>query len=113
MGGSDAFASIRKNLGKKVEIDIKKTATGIEYDGVVYEDRMSEEGCMEAPPTEAPTAEKKEGEENNMMFIILIVVVVVLVILIIVIIVILIQKKKKNGSKTLPKKESAPAVVAP
>ena len=107
LGDNDAFSSIRDKLGSKVEINIKKTETGFEFEEGAFDDRLSLEGCKDAPTTEPPAP-----EDDNMMMI-TIICAVVAVILIIIIIVIVIVVKKKKGSKTLKTTETAPKTEAP
>lgn len=106
MGDSDAFSAIRGKLGSKVEINIKKTETGFEFEEGVFNERLSLEGCKDAPATEPPAS-----EDDNMMMIIIICAVVAVILIIIIVIVIVVNKKK--GSKTLQKTETAPKTEAP
>lgn len=105
-GGSDAFSSIRNKLGSKVEINIKKTDTGFEFEEGAYNERLSLEGCKDAPVTEPPAS-----DDDKTMMIIIICVVVAVILIIIIVVVIVINKKK--GSKTLKKTETAPTAQAP
>ena len=105
MADEDAFSAIRGKLGSKVEINIKKTEAGFEFEEGEYKERLSLEGCNDAPTTEPPAS-----KDNNTLIIIIICVVVVVVLIVIIAIVVV---SKKKGSKTIKKTKTAPPTVTP